>query len=93
MVESGKGYPYVSVFIWPIRKKFQREIGNIKTLDNKHDCLGYICVDSLARGTFKERYDFDLGAAYSDILYVILKSLKIRENNNIILKKGEQNHE
>jgi len=68
--------PYRSVLVWPIRKR--RNSPDRDSPD--HDLIGYLCVDTMARHTFWDRYDTEIGAAYADTLYQMLKQKRLREN-------------
>lgn len=64
---------YRSVCVWPIRKKLRcAEEGD----QQEDDLIAFLCVDSMARNAFSERYDVDLGAAFSDTLYQLLKQIR-----------------
>jgi len=52
--------------VWPIRR-MQTNDGALEP-----DVLGFLCVDSGARGVFNRRYDFEIGAAFADVLYVYI---------------------
>ncbi len=66
--------PYRSVCVWPIKKRFG-VISN-KKKDREDDLIAFLCVDSMARGAFNDRYDVNLGAAFADTLYPIIKQIK-----------------
>jgi hypothetical protein len=59
---------YRSTLVWPIRKRDSRSEVNAQ-----QHLLGFLCVDSRARGVFWRRYDFDTGAIVADALYVYMK--------------------
>lgn len=75
MIER-KEYKYVSTIVWPIRKTLKAPVPEIHPFHERHDCLGFLCVDSLARGAFRKRFDVWVGAAYADVLYAVLKGWK-----------------
>lgn len=56
-------YQYISTAVWPIRAREG---------DNNPEVIGFLCVDSLARGVFRRRYDIDTGAIIADMLYYML---------------------
>jgi hypothetical protein len=62
-------FPYVSTIVWPVRKRLQGSAPQVTPVGEKQECLGFLCVDSKGRGTFSERFDVWLGAAYSDALH------------------------
>ncbi|MGO9770175.1 MAG: hypothetical protein ACLPSW_11575 [Roseiarcus sp.] len=57
---------YRSLAIWPIRKMVKRDGGS------EPEFRGFLCVDSGARSVFEARYDFHMGAAVADALYMYL---------------------
>ena len=71
-LQSGK-MDYASTIVWPIRKKIE---------DKPDDLLGFLCVDSKSRNVFEERYDVEIGAAYSDVLYTLLQPILTPKINN-----------
>ncbi len=79
MYATGKGWPYYSTIVFPIRKKLTKGI-NCDSSHIQYDCLGFLCIDTKARGAFRERYDVEMGAAYADAFYIIFRLLKDREN-------------
>jgi hypothetical protein len=66
-------FQYRSAVVWPIRKR--RSTTDADAIHAKQDIFGYLCVDSMARAPFRERYDKPLGAAFADMLYPLLISL------------------
>ncbi len=90
--ETGeKNYNYVSTVVWPIRKRFLKETPGASQFHERHDILGFLCIDSKAKNIFWKRYDFFVGAAYADTLYSVLKFWKAQASQNII--KGEVSDE
>lgn len=74
--------PYRSTMIWPIRKvleKHEDHHPDSLTKNYPQDILGFLCIDSYAKGCFYPRYDFDYGALVADSLYMFLK--RYREKN------------
>jgi len=69
-----KEYEYFSTIVWIVRKVFQGKVNFVESYHPDHDCIGFLCVDSMARGAFRRRFDVNLGMAYADALYIILKS-------------------
>jgi hypothetical protein len=68
-------YEYLSTIVWPIRRAFRdpsaaRELHAISSL---HDLLGFLCVDSKKPDIFDRSTDYEIGAAYADTLYMVLK--------------------
>jgi hypothetical protein len=57
---------YKSTIVWPIRK-------NLEGKD--HDTWGFLCIDSMQTHTFVIDYDFPIGAAFADTLYILLKEM------------------
>lgn len=72
---------YISTIVWPVRKILKTEVPDVEPITERQDLVGFLCVDSLARGVFRKRFDFWLGAGYSDCLYMVIKALKLREGN------------
>lgn len=69
---------YAAACVWPVRKWLVRVPSDPKS-QKTQDLVGYLCVDSRTRGIFRERYDFDLGAAYADTLYSFLTIWRLRQ--------------
>lgn len=62
---------YRSTVVCPIRK-YPYEQGSRPL--QKQDLIGYLCVDSKAKKVFVRRFDVDLGLAFADALYIVLRS-------------------
>lgn len=66
--------PYRSTIVWPIRRitdiKHDQEKDQFLA---KQDAIGYLCIDSYARGVFNRRYDFHLGALVADAIFIYLR--------------------
>lgn len=77
MYATGKRWPYYSTIVFPIRKKLKKTDKCDPTHPN-YDCLALLCIDTKTRGAFSERYDVNMGAAYADAFYIILRLLKDR---------------
>jgi hypothetical protein len=57
---------YQSTIVWPIRKNLEAE---------NHDTWGFLCIDSMQTHVFVIDYDFPVGAAFADALYILLKEM------------------
>lgn len=57
----GSVYPYTSVMTFPVKGHPQHGA------DNR--VIGFLCIDTIARNGFIERYDANLGASVADALY------------------------
>jgi hypothetical protein len=80
---TGKGasvLPYRSTILWPIRKLQGEREGDPHRdlLRDKHDLLGFLCIDSASRNVWSDRYDSEVGAAVADLLYAFLDAWYIR---------------
>ncbi len=67
-------FDYISTIVWPITNPLHVPPQQEDALHESPAIVGFLCVDSLARGAFRKRTDYPLGAAYADALYVVLKS-------------------
>lgn len=69
--------PYRSTILWPIRKlqsKTKQESSSLhrSAIIEKHDLLGFLCVDSSSRNVWSSRFDIETGAAIADFLYTFM---------------------
>jgi len=66
--------PYRSTILWPIRKLVLEDQGEVhrERLIDKHDLLGFLCIDSPSRNVWTSRYDGQIGAAVADFLYAFM---------------------
>jgi hypothetical protein len=69
--QSDEPREYLATIVWPIQL-IKRSEGP----DRRFDIRGFLAVDSLAIDTFRRNFDFDVGAAFADTLYPILKRWK-----------------
>ena len=67
-----------ATFAWPIRKRLYSETPTLAPLNVKQDIIGFLCVRTMAKHVFREAADRDMGAAYADAFYIVLKRLKSR---------------
>lgn len=67
-------FSYRGAVVWPIRKRFRREDKSPR-MHPDQDIFGFLCVDTMSRNVFRERYDFAVGAAVADELYPLLTTL------------------
>ncbi|MCR4289488.1 MAG: hypothetical protein NUV86_04425 [Candidatus Scalindua sp.] len=79
--------PYRSTMVWPIRKTTKPEEKREGQLFHNQDLLGFLCVDSYARGVFDERYDFDFGALVSDNFYMLFGAFRAKLEQRLPMKK------
>lgn len=56
---------YNASIVWPIQRRLESP---------KVDLIGYLCVDTQAKGVFRHGNDFHLGAAYADTLFWVLSA-------------------
>jgi len=67
---------YNSAIVWPIRYVYSNEEtaqeSITKTALGEQILYGFITVDSVTRGAFREEFDIDLGKPVADALYPIL---------------------
>lgn len=75
---SKKEKDYYSTIVWPIHKKLIQPIGDIE----KHDLLGYLCIDNKRTNKFLQNPDCHFGAAYADALYYLLRKMKQKGDLN-----------
>ncbi len=68
-----KKYTYLSTLVWPIRGRSN---------DDTPTLVGFLCVDSLAKGVFDRGYDKDFGAIVADTLYYPLAKYTAICNND-----------
>jgi len=61
----GSVYPYASVMTLPIRK------------EHSEAPLGFLCIDSMSKNCFNERYDIHLAASISDSIAHLLYDISI----------------
>ena len=67
-------FPYKSMIVWPIRRVYESSSNDKENGFHEHqDILGYLSLTSPSRGVFEHRYDFDLGAAVADALFIVMK--------------------
>lgn len=65
-------YPYVAILIIPIRRFLaENEIWNMEPV-SRIMTLGYLTIDSRARGAYNKRYDPDMAKAIADSLFFVL---------------------
>jgi hypothetical protein len=66
--------PYRSTILWPIRKLLDKNQGRAhrQTFVEKHDVLGFLCIDSASRNVWSSRYDGQIGASLADFLYAFM---------------------
>jgi hypothetical protein len=81
-----KRYPYLSTIVWPIRKVHHKSDRPPLNDQERHDTQGFLCVDSKYRHIFDESMDSELGAACADALYIVLKALKMNDDNENKMK-------
>ncbi len=79
-IDNKKDLGYRSVLILPIRKTTKGLKYN-EQKSCKQDILGFLCIDSKARGVFNNRYDTEVGALFSDALFILLKAWYQNENS------------
>lgn len=84
-----KDYDYFSTIVWPIRKAMEVPVPQVEAISERQDLIGFLCADSLAKGKFSRRFDFWMGAAYADILYVAIKALKLRDKVKVLAAAGQ----
>lgn len=76
LLRQKKRKDYNSVIVWPIKYKYSNEEvaeENITATALGDQILyGYITIDSVTRGAFRERFDVDLGKPFADALYPVL---------------------
>lgn len=70
-----KEWPYVSTIVWPIRKR----LAKAPETDERLGCLGFLCVDTKGRRSFRERFDTWLGASYADAVYEVMQALRVAD--------------
>ena len=63
---------YRSTCVWPIQKTDDTD-------DNRHDTLGFLCVDSLDTDIFDSRFDFHIGATIADSLYPLMRLMRMAD--------------
>ncbi len=71
--------PYVSSLVLPIRY-IEEESCDASRKDTRITILGFLAIDSQARGAYTERYDVEMGAIIADALYSVLSRwIKLEE--------------
>lgn len=63
---------YVSCLVLPIRCVIEQDELENKELQKRIQVLGLLAIDSAGRGTYRQRYDVDMGAIVADALYTVL---------------------
>lgn len=77
--------PYISTLVVPIMP------ATAATTDTEQHGLtevGYLCVDSPARGVFQRRYDVPLMEAFSDAIYPLLRRYHSLQQNSATQTQG-----
>jgi len=78
------GPPFLATMVFPVRKMVssdaQDKVNAEVTAEGEEQTpvLGFLCVDSKARNAFNSAFDIELGLAYADVLYMMLKCIKLR---------------
>jgi hypothetical protein len=63
-------HDYRSTCVWPIQKTDETD-------GDRHDTLGFLCVDSLDTDIFDSRFDFHVGASIADSLYPLMRLMRL----------------
>jgi hypothetical protein len=73
---DNESYEYLATIVWPIHKAVSNRYAakDLDAITDEHDLLGFLCVDTLEIDVFDRNQDSQLGAAYADMLYVVLKA-------------------
>lgn len=58
-------FDYNATIVWPIQRAKPRGQATAR-----FGLLGFLCVDTKAKGSFRQAPDFDLGAGFADSLYL-----------------------
>jgi len=66
---------YFSTIVWPIRKVLEEDAGDVTPMMEDQDIIGFFCIDSLEKNIYNREKDVEIGHAYADALYTILKPL------------------
>lgn len=73
-IEKGE-MDYFSTIVWPIRKVLEEDAGDVTPMMEDQDIIGFFCIDSLEKNIYNREKDVEIGHAYADALYTILKPL------------------
>jgi hypothetical protein len=66
---------YFSTIVWPIRKVLDEDAEDVTPMMEDQDIIGFFCIDSLEKNIYNREKDVEIGHAYADVLYTILKPL------------------
>ena len=85
-IENGM-LDYVATIVWPIER------GDTSPFDQQahREIIGFLCVDTLQKGSFLQTYDDALGAAFAQALYLAIyrfRSVHMAQDRRV---RGETN--
>lgn len=63
---------YRSTLVVPIRKT-TKGMSYDKQFSRDQDIIGFLCIDSMTKGIFNDRYDPDVAAIFADTLFMLMK--------------------
>lgn len=69
--------PYKSTIVWPVR---ERKPAVAPGCEEEQNLMGYLCVDAKDTHVFSRRYDVDLGVAFAEALYGLLKDFLTKKS-------------
>ncbi|MBU1275389.1 MAG: hypothetical protein KJ720_08430 [Proteobacteria bacterium] len=75
-MDPEKGVHYNSTIVWPVRKRMDGLHDRVMNIDPKQDLIGILCLRCSQPRVLDRKLDPEIGAAYVDALYGVLKYLK-----------------
>lgn len=69
---------YVATIVWPIEHSNESAVEG----QQRREVVGFLCVDTLAKGAFLKTYDTALGGAFAQALYLAIKRFRDVQDSN-----------